>query len=121
MITITTTQLNNRGGWSGGIKREGTGKVDGRFGGEVKEEEGRRDQEGRGKNKIKRGSRGELRHIDAWMLSHATRVMGVLYNYLTDCAARCSACRRCAKFRIESMTLVSFSKTSIDHHHARHS
>jgi hypothetical protein len=40
MITITTTQLNNRGGWSGGIKREGEGRVDGRFGGEVKEEDG---------------------------------------------------------------------------------
>jgi hypothetical protein len=49
MITITTTQLNNRGGWSGGIKREGEGRVDGRFGGEIKEEDGRRDQEGRGK------------------------------------------------------------------------
>jgi hypothetical protein len=54
MITITTTQLNNRGGWSGGIKREGEGRVDGRFGGEAKEEDGRRDQEGRGKN-FKRG------------------------------------------------------------------
>jgi hypothetical protein len=50
MITITTTQLNNRGGWSGGIKRKGEGRVDGRFGGEAKGEDGRRDQEGRGKN-----------------------------------------------------------------------
>jgi hypothetical protein len=38
MITITTTQLNNLGGWSGGIKKEGKGRVDGRFGGEAKEE-----------------------------------------------------------------------------------
>jgi hypothetical protein len=37
MITITTTQLNNRGGWSGGIKKEGKRRVDGRFGGEAKE------------------------------------------------------------------------------------
>jgi hypothetical protein len=29
MITITTMQLNNRGGWSGCIKREGEGRVDG--------------------------------------------------------------------------------------------
>jgi hypothetical protein len=49
MITITTTQLNNRGGWSGGIKKEGKGRVDGRFGGEAKEEDGRRDKEGKGK------------------------------------------------------------------------
>jgi hypothetical protein len=46
---ITTTQLNNRGGWSGGIKKEGKGRVDGRFGGEAKEEDGRRDKEGKGK------------------------------------------------------------------------
>jgi hypothetical protein len=44
MITITTTQLNNRGGGSGGIKKEGKGRVDGRFGGEAKEEDGRRDK-----------------------------------------------------------------------------
>jgi hypothetical protein len=50
MITITTTQLNNRGGWSGGIKREGERRVDGRFGGEAKGEDGRKDQEGREKN-----------------------------------------------------------------------
>jgi hypothetical protein len=49
MITITTTQLNTRGGWSGGIKKEGKGRDDGRFGLEAKEEDGRRDQEGRGK------------------------------------------------------------------------
>jgi hypothetical protein len=56
MITITTTQLKNRGRWSGGIKREGERRVDGRFGGEAKGEDGRKDQEGRGKNKkFKRG------------------------------------------------------------------
>jgi hypothetical protein len=48
MITITTTQLNNREEWSGCIKRKGEGRFDGRFGGEAKEEDGRRDQEGRG-------------------------------------------------------------------------
>jgi hypothetical protein len=49
MITITTTQLNNQKGWSGGIKKEGKGRVDGRFGGEAKGVDGRRDQDGRGK------------------------------------------------------------------------
>jgi hypothetical protein len=40
MINMTTTQLNNRGGWSGCIKREGEGRIDGRFGGEAKEKDG---------------------------------------------------------------------------------
>jgi hypothetical protein len=31
MITITTTQLNNRGEWSGGIEKEGKGRVDKSF------------------------------------------------------------------------------------------
>jgi hypothetical protein len=48
IITITTTQLNNRGGWSGCIKNKGEGRVDVRFGGEKKGEDVRRDQEGRG-------------------------------------------------------------------------
>jgi hypothetical protein len=58
MITITTTQLNTRGGWSGGIKKEGKGRVDGRFGLEAKEEDGRRDQEGRkmGRQKLWKNS-----------------------------------------------------------------
>jgi hypothetical protein len=49
MITITTMKLNNCGGWSGYIKKEGKGRVDGRIQGEAKDEDGRRDQEGRGK------------------------------------------------------------------------
>jgi hypothetical protein len=48
IITTTTTQINNRGGWSGCIKRECEGRVDGRFRGEGKEEDVRRAQEGRG-------------------------------------------------------------------------
>jgi hypothetical protein len=45
MILVTTTQLKNREAWSGCIKREGEGRVDGRFGAEAKEEDGSRDQE----------------------------------------------------------------------------
>jgi hypothetical protein len=35
MIINATTQLNNRGGWSGSIEREGEGRVDGRFGQQI--------------------------------------------------------------------------------------
>jgi hypothetical protein len=47
MTTITTTQLNNREGWSGCIKRESEGRVNGRCGGESGEEDGRGDNERR--------------------------------------------------------------------------
>jgi hypothetical protein len=38
MITITTTQLSNRRGWSGCIKRESEGRLNGRCGGESGED-----------------------------------------------------------------------------------
>jgi hypothetical protein len=47
MTTITTTHLNIRGGWSGCIKRESEGRVNGRCGGESGEEDGRGDNEER--------------------------------------------------------------------------
>jgi hypothetical protein len=47
VTTITTTQLNNRGGWIGCIKRESEGRVNGRCEGESEEEDGRGDNEGR--------------------------------------------------------------------------
>jgi hypothetical protein len=48
ITTFTTTQLNNRGGGSGCFKRKSELRVDGRCGGEAREEVGRGDLERRG-------------------------------------------------------------------------